>query len=134
MTTYTVKSGDWLSKIAVAFYGTYQPIGTWDPIKAIAAANPQISNINAISPGQVINIPDKPGSSSVSTSTPTVTSTAPGSGGQAASTVTNAVSSIDWKKVGIYGGAILLAAGIALAVKKGLHKKVHAAIKKKLGK
>lgn len=60
MTTYTVKSGDWISKIAQDLYGTFQPVGAWDPVKAIAAANPSISDINRISPGQVINIPDKP--------------------------------------------------------------------------
>lgn len=62
MTQYTVQVGDSISKIALKYYGTYSPIGTWDPIKAIAAAS-GVSNPNLISPGQVLNIPDKPGTS-----------------------------------------------------------------------
>jgi TP901 family phage tail tape measure protein len=48
--TYTVKSGDWLSKIAPA-----HGIST----AALIAANPQIKNPNLIFPGQKINIPGK---------------------------------------------------------------------------
>jgi LysM repeat protein len=48
--TYTVKPGDWLSKIAPA-----HGIST----AALIAANPQIKNPNLIFPGQQINIPKK---------------------------------------------------------------------------
>lgn len=48
-TTYTVQSGDSLWRIAVRF-----EIG----VSELAAANPQIRNINLIFPGQRINIPE----------------------------------------------------------------------------
>lgn len=67
MTSYTVQPGDSLSKIALIRYGTYNPIGSWNPVQAIAQAN-NISNVNLISVGQVLNIPDKPGT--VVSSTP----------------------------------------------------------------
>lgn len=72
MTQYTVKSGDSLSKIALSVYGTYNNIGSWNPVTAIAQAN-NISNVNLISVGQVLNIPDKPGM--VVSATPTAVQT-----------------------------------------------------------
>lgn len=55
MTTYTVKPGDDLSKIALAVYGdgcdaNGQKI--FDANKAVIGANP-----NSLQPGQVLNIP-----------------------------------------------------------------------------
>lgn len=47
---YTVKKGDTLSGIAKA---------TGTTVKAIQAANPQITNVNLIRPGQVFDIPSK---------------------------------------------------------------------------
>lgn len=72
MTTYTVKSGDSLSKIALSVYGTYNNIGSWNPVTAIAQAN-NIANVNLISVGQVLSIPDKPGT--VVSSTPAAVQT-----------------------------------------------------------
>jgi LysM repeat protein len=66
MTTYTVQQGDSLSLIALKRYGTYNPIGSWNPVQSIAQAN-NISNVNLISVGQVLNIPDKPGTAVSST-------------------------------------------------------------------
>jgi LysM repeat protein len=54
MQTYTVKSGDTLSKISTTFYGN------WSGVDAIAKAN-GITNVNLIYPGQKISIPDKAG-------------------------------------------------------------------------
>ena len=51
MATYTIKSGDTLSKIAQQ-YGT-----TW---QILASANPQIKDPNLIYPNQVLTIPEKP--------------------------------------------------------------------------
>ncbi|MCL2538591.1 MAG: LysM peptidoglycan-binding domain-containing protein [Alphaproteobacteria bacterium] len=48
--TYTVQKGDWLSKIAVKHGMTLQQI---------ADLNPQISNLNQIEIGQVINVSDR---------------------------------------------------------------------------
>ncbi len=50
--TYTVKSGDSLSKIAKEFYG--------DPMhyKKIVAANPSITNPDLIHPGDIFVIPE----------------------------------------------------------------------------
>src|SRR5690606_31540371 len=46
--TYTVQPGDWLNQIA-------QQCGT--TVEAILALNPQITNPNAINPGQVLQLP-----------------------------------------------------------------------------
>src|SRR5690606_12270054 len=46
--TYTVQPGDWLNEIA-------QHCGT--TVEAILALNPQITNPNAINPGQVLQLP-----------------------------------------------------------------------------
>lgn len=50
--TYTVKSGDSLSKIAKEFYGDASQY------KKIVAANPSIKNPDLIHPGDVFVIPD----------------------------------------------------------------------------
>jgi|SRR6516165_9931888 LysM repeat protein len=59
MPTYTVQSGDTLTSIAAQFGVT---------LAALAAANPQISNPNMISVGQVLTVP---GSSTRSSGTGT---------------------------------------------------------------
>jgi len=59
MATYTVKSGDTLSHIAVR-YGV--------PLAQIISLNPQISNPNLIFPGQIVNVPG--GSAPAPTVTP----------------------------------------------------------------
>ena len=51
MQTYTVQSGDTLGTIAAKFLGDSQ---RW---QEIAAANPQITNVNLIKVGEVVNIP-----------------------------------------------------------------------------
>jgi len=53
MTTYVVKPGDSLSKIALQTYGD---VNKWN---VLAAANPQIVNPNLIHAGQIINIPEE---------------------------------------------------------------------------
>jgi len=60
---YTVKKGDTLSRIAKASKTTVQ---------AIKDANPQITNVNVIKPGQVFNIP---GSASTGTGNPLIPGT-----------------------------------------------------------
>ena len=57
-TQYTVVKGDWLSKIAASHGVTTQ---------AVANANPKITNINRIYPGQVLNIPDGTGTTARAT-------------------------------------------------------------------
>lgn len=52
MSTYTVQSGDTLGTIAQKFLGDSQRY------KEVAAVNPQITDLNLIKVGQVINIPD----------------------------------------------------------------------------
>ncbi len=49
---YTVKEGDWLSKIAGAYYGD---VHKWDRI--YQANRDQISDPDKITPGQIIKIP-----------------------------------------------------------------------------
>jgi LysM repeat protein len=51
MATYTVQSGDTLGTIAAKI------LGSSSRYKEIAAANPQLTNINVIVPGQVLNLP-----------------------------------------------------------------------------
>lgn len=62
-----------MSKIALSIYGTYNNIGSWNPVTAIAQAN-NIANVNLISVGQVLNIPDKPGTVVSSTPSAVLTS------------------------------------------------------------
>jgi LPXTG-motif cell wall-anchored protein len=104
MQTYIVKSGDSLSKIALAFYGdeTLYPL--------IAKAN-NVINVNLIYPGQSLTIPDKENLMTSTAKTPADTAakieSAPAKGN---------------KGYWIVGG-LALAAGIAIVVYKKRKKK-----------
>ena len=54
--TYTVKSGDTLSKIAMRLYGSFEEDDVREDVSKIRAANPQIKNANLIYPGQSIRV------------------------------------------------------------------------------
>lgn len=132
MTTYIVQPGDSISKIALKYYGTYSPIGTFDPISAIAAAS-GIANPNVISVGQTLNIPDKPGAAAPSSSTVTVANS--GSGSTSTATKADAAASntptpppakssnMLWWIL----GAIAVAGGGAVALKKYKERKAKTA-------
>jgi LysM repeat protein len=66
--TVTVAKGNTLSSIAAANKTT---------VAAIAKANPQISNVNVIKPGQVINIPGATAAASAKSAIPAAAATAP---------------------------------------------------------
>lgn len=107
METYTVQSGDTLSALATALLGdgyTYQDLMQY---------NPQISDPNMISVGDVINYPDDPTVPPVSTTDPaaldTSTVTVPVATAPAAATNTKL----------IYGVALALLAGAFFFLPKG---------------
>jgi nucleoid-associated protein YgaU len=97
--TYTVQSGDNMSKIALKFTGS---AGRWTELRT---ANPQVSDPNKIYPGQVLKLPS--GWSTAASTSPV--STAPVPGVPASTPSTTVIPSggiLQWQIMLVHWGAI----------------------------
>lgn len=107
--SYTVKSGDTLSKIAKAYNTT---------VTALMALNPQIKNANVISVGQTIRVSGTPSNTSIGTSNAGTSSGATSNSGTPSNTSTS--DSRSWFDKTFFDGAgVLSATGIGVLIVLG---------------